>query len=463
MIVHWHRRDLRGTDNHALAQAASTGSVIPVFVIDPTLVEFAGAPRVTFMLDCLSSLRHWYRERGSDLVVRVGDPATELPAIGHQYEANDIVWNDDYSGLATRRDTSVRTSLHNEGITETTYADAYLYAPGSITTQTGDPYSIFSYFWEKWWNREPDPPYPPPNSGQLCAVSDTKLPTRRELECPAPEADVPAGGTEVATHRLETFCDEPIYRYAERRDLPAANATSRLSPHLKWGTVGIRTVLEAVERAMADAANETAAESCQEFARQLAWRDFYGHVLANAPQIVSTDYRTYDRPIRWRTDPAGLNAWKDGMTGFPIVDAGMRQLRDEAVMHNRVRMIVASFLTKDLLIDWRAGYAWFRETLVDHDPANDAGGWQWVAGTGTDAQPYFRIFNPMTQGERYDPDAEYIRRYIPELETVPTVLIHSWTQLDPEERTGRAPAYPDPIVDHAVRRELAIEMFEEAR
>jgi deoxyribodipyrimidine photo-lyase len=178
---------------------------------------------------------------------------------------------------------------------------------------------------------------------------------------------------------------------------------------------------------------------------------------------VTENFKQYENPIDWREDPEGLQAWKDGETGYPIVDAGMRQLRAEAYMHNRLRMIVASFLTKDLLVDWRAGYAWFREKLVDHDTANDNGGWQWAASTGTDAQPYFRVFNPMTQGERYDPDAEYIRRYVPELEGVPAETIHSWNELDAGTRETHAPDYPAPIVDHSERREQAIAMFEAAR
>ena len=179
--------------------------------------------------------------------------------------------------------------------------------------------------------------------------------------------------------------------------------------------------------------------------------------------VVSQNYKDYRNPIEWRDDPEGLQAWKDGETGYPIVDAGMRQLREEAFVHNRVRMVVAAFLTKDLLVDWRAGYDWYREKLADHDTANDNGGWQWAASTGTDAQPYFRVFNPTTQGERYDPDAEYIKEYVPELRNVPVDVIHDWAELSVSERREHAPDYPDPIVDHSERREEAIAMFEHAR
>jgi len=278
----------------------------------------------------------------------------------------------------------------------------------------------------------------------------------------APSADLPTAGIDAARSRLAAFCDGPIFEYDTRRDRPAVDGTSRLSAHLRWGSIGVRTVVDAATEARADAPDEAAAQSCTEFLRQLAWRDFYTHLLATNPRIVTENYRDYSEPLDWRNDTEELAAWHRGETGYPIVDAGMRQLRTEAHMHNRVRMIVASFLTKDLRIDWRHGYAWFRDHLVDHDPANDAGGWQWAAGTGADAQPYFRVFNPMTQAQRHDPDAAYIRRYVPELADVSTETIHTWDSIDPETRAAAAPEYPAPIVDHATRREEAIAMFEAA-
>lgn len=463
MIVHWHRRDLRPTDNTALARAADSDTIVPVFIIDPSLLAYAGPPRVVFMLDCLSHLRDWYRARESGLIIRVGHPPSELSQIAQQYGAGRVVWNKDYSGLAQDRDDEVRSSLHRQGIGTAMYADALLHEPGSITTQTGEAYSVYSYFWRKWRDREPDRPHPTPADTHLEAVSGASIPTHRELGFKDPEADVPAAGIEAANKRLEAFCDGPIYEYADHRDIPAADATARLSSHLKWGTIGIRQVIKSVKQATTNAPDEKAAESCETFTSQLAWRDFYGHVLAAAPHITSRNHRSYEQPINWREDPDELRAWKDGRTGFPIVDAGMRQLRAEAFMHNRVRMIVASFLTKDLLLDWREGYAWFRDKLADHDTANDSCGWQWVAGTGADAQPYFRVFNPMTQAERFDPDGEYIRTHVTELQGVPSDIIHNWHRLAPEERVAEAPYYPEPIVDHAVRREQAIEMFEVAR
>lgn len=287
------------------------------------------------------------------------------------------------------------------------------------------------------------------------------IPTLSELGFDEPEGSVPEAGTVAAEERLEAFFGGPIHRYDEDRDYPAEERTSRLSADLKFGTIGIRRIWEATEDAKAAAETEDERESVEEFRSQLAWREFYTQVLYYHPDVVSENYAEYEEVIQWRSDPEGLEAWKAGETGYPIVDAGMRQLREESWMHNRVRMIVASFLSKDLLIDWRAGYDHFREHLVDHDTANDNGGWQWAASTGTDAQPYFRVFNPMTQGERYDPDAEYVREYVPELRGVDPETIHSWHELDEDDRPDVD--YPAPIVDHAERREVAIETFERAR
>ncbi|MFB6069345.1 MAG: deoxyribodipyrimidine photo-lyase [Halobacterium sp.] len=459
MRLHWHRRDLRASDNRGLAAAADDGPVVPVFVFDDELLAHASPPRVRFMLDALDSLRATYRERGSDLVVARGDPREVLPALVDDYDADGVTWNRDYSGLARERDDAVRDAL---AVPVETFHDALLHEPGSITTNAGDTYSVYSYFWKKWRDREKADPYPTPTDG-LADVAGDSLPSLSALGFDPPAASVPDAGTAAARERLADFRAGPVFRYETDRDYPAREGTSRLSADLKWGTVGIREVYAATETATADADGEAEADSVEEFQSQLAWREFYAHVLADAPRVVAENFREYEHSIEWRNDPEEIAAWKRGETGYPIVDAGMRQLRAEAYVHNRVRMLVASFLTKDLLVDWRVGYDWFRERLVDHDAANDSGGWQWAASTGTDAQPYFRIFNPTTQGERYDPDADYITTYVPELDGVAPETIHSWPELSPAEREAAAPDYLDPIVDHGERREAALAMFEAAR
>jgi deoxyribodipyrimidine photo-lyase len=462
MQLCWHRRDLRVEDNRALAAAAEAGRVLPAFVLDKDVLDHASPPRVAFMLEALDALREAYRDRGGDLLVARGDPVEVIPDLAAEHGAERVVYNHDYSGLATERDEAVRAVLDEAGIGHVGYHDAVHHEPGTITTNDGDPYSVFSYFGEKWLDREKEPPYEAPDPVADVETRDGDgIPTLEELGFEEPEGRIPDAGPAAAEERLEGFCGGPIHRYAEERDVPAADATSRLSVDLKFGTVGIRRVWEATEAAMGDAEDDEERESVEEFRTQLAWREFYTQVLYYNPEVVTENFKRYENAIEWREDPDGLEAWKAGETGYPIVDAGMRQLRGESWMHNRVRMIVASFLTKDLLLDWRAGYAHFREYLVDHDTANDTGGWQWAASTGTDAQPYFRVFNPMTQGERHDPDAEYIREYVPELGDVDAGTIHSWHELDEDERPDVA--YPAPIVDHAERREAAIATFEAAR
>jgi deoxyribodipyrimidine photo-lyase len=465
MAIHWHRNDLRTSDNVGLSEAAADGEVHPVFIFDDVVLEHGSSPRVAFMLDALASLRSDYRDLGTDLLIEHGDPSEVLSVLAEEHETDRVVWNRDYSGLARDRDDAVRTALADADVETDSFHGDLHHEPGSITTNKGDPYSVYTYFWKKWRDRPKDafldtPPAevfdPEPGDGKA-------LPTLSDLGFSEPEADVEPASTERARQRLTEFCTEDIYRYEDGRDYPAEEVPSRLSAHLKWGTIGVREVYEETEAAMAAAEGDAEADSVEEFQGQLAWREFYTHVLNFNPSVVSQNYKDYENEIEWRSDPEALKAWKNGETGYPIVDAGMRQLRAEAYMHNRLRMIVASFLTKDLLIDWRAGYDWFREKLADHNPANNNGGWQWAASTGTDAQPYFRIFNPMTQGERYDPDAEYITEYVPELRGVDPEVVHSWHECSLTERRKAAPDYPDPIVDHSERREQAISMFKRAR
>jgi deoxyribodipyrimidine photo-lyase len=463
MAIHWHRRDLRAADNVGLARGAEAGDVVPVFVFDPAVLAHGSPVRVAFMRDALDALRAWYRERGSDLLVERGDPSEVIPRLADAHDADVVTWGRDYTGLAKRRDRAVRAALEDRDVSVEAVIDAVLHEPGTITTNEGTNYQVYTYFWKKWRDREKPAPASPPDAEALADVDGSPLPTLADLDVDQPSVDPPPASTEAARQRLAAFCEGPIERYAERRDYPAERPTSRLSAHLSMGTIGVREVYAATQEALARANGEDAVESVREFQSQLAWREFYTQVLDADPAFVEENHQEFATDIQWRNDSEEIAAWKAGETGYPIVDAGMRQLRQEAFMHNRVRMIVASFLTKDLLADWRIGLAWFKRHLVDHDPANDAGGWQWAASTGTDAQPYFRVFNPTTQGERYDPDAEYITRYVPELRGVDPETIHGWPDLDPTFREAAAPAYPAPIVDHGERREAAIAAFEAAR
>ncbi len=471
--LHWHRRDLCVTDNPALA---GDNRVLPVFVHDPAILAYGAPPVVSFLLDALDSLREQYRERGGELLLARGDPSAVLPDLAAACDADAVTWNRDYSGLAAERDQAVEASLADADVDIEQFNDILLHEPETIRPNDGNHYSVFSYFWRQWRNREKPAPVAAPVRGDvvdprdsigeewLGEASDTAgpLPSLADLGFDEPEADVQPAGTDIAHDLLADFREDTIYRYGDDRAYPAREATSRLSPHLKFGTVGVRTVWKATEDAAAAASNGDARESVEAFRRMLAWREFYAHVLDARPDIVIENYREFPNEIQWRDDPEGLRAWKDGETGYPLVDAGMRQLRDEGWIHNRVRMVAAAFLTKDLLIDWREGYDWYRRKLADHDTANGAGGWQWAASTGTDAPPYFRVFNPASQAEKYDPDGEYVREYVPELRDAPTDAIHEWPALDDKERAAIAPDYPAPIVDHAERRERAIAAFEAA-
>jgi len=496
MELFWHRRDLRVADNVGLAAATGTGvegadrgPAAAVFVFDPDVLDHASDVRVRRLLDGLAALREDYRERGSDLLVARGDPETVLPRLADALDAERVVWNRDYSGLARERDAGVRRALDAVDVEREAHHDAVLHDPDAIRTNAGDPYSVYSYYWKKWTDRAKGNPQPAPTAEGLVdadalaaavgsearadggaaveRVAAGELPTPADLGFAEPDAAVGPAGTAAARERLSAFLDEAVFAYEAERDYPAKGATSRLSAFLKYGEIGVREAYAATAEAMAEAQSDArpddAPEQVEEFQQQLAWREFYTQVLFHNPEVVTENYKAYEEGIEWRDDPEEIAAWKRGETGYPIVDAGMRQLREEAFMHNRVRMIVASFLTKDLLADWRHGYDHFREHLADHDTANDNGGWQWAASTGTDAQPYFRIFNPMTQGERYDPDAEYIAEYVPELRGVDADLIHEWHELSPTQRANAAPEYPAPIVDHSERREEALAMYKRAR
>ncbi|GAA0506300.1 deoxyribodipyrimidine photo-lyase [Halorubrum aquaticum] len=489
MELFWHRRDLRVADDVGLAAAVDRDAVAPVFVLDPDVLAHASDVRVRRLLDGLAALRDAYRDRGSELLVARGDPTAVLPAVADGLDADRVVWNRDYSGLARERDAAVRRALEEAGIAREAHHDRVLHTPDSIRTNAGDPYSVYSYYRKKWRDREKDPPAPTPEAsdlvdgGVLADIADRigetavesvdliatgDLPTPDDLGFAEPDAAVGPAGTEAARERLADFLDDDVFGYEDDRDYPARGATSRLSTFLKYGEIGVREVYAATEEAMAvaesgDRPEDDAAESVEEFRAQLAWSEFYTQVLFHNPEVVTENYKSYEAGIDWRDDPEEIAAWKRGETGYPVVDAGMRQLREEAYVHNRVRMIVASFLTKDLLADWRHGYDHFREKLADHDTGNDNGGWQWAASTGTDAQPYFRIFNPMTQGERYDPDAEYVAEYVPELRGVDPEVVHGWHELTPTQRTNAAPDYPDPIVDHSARREEALATYKRAR
>ncbi len=467
MLIHWFRRDLRLRDNTALLAAAamSGGAVMPVFIFDDAIIQgrFASPARTQFLLDCLAALDADLRALGLRLITRRGEPLPTLLALLRESGATGVTWNRDYTPYAIRRDSAIKQALRAAGYRADSYKDAVIFEMDEIATAERRPYTVYTPYARRWRARLAAEPVraqglpslaavPLPTSDPLPALSDL-LPT-----VPATLPRFPAGEAQ-ALAALERFTQGPLASYAEGRNMLAQAGTSRLSPYLRFGVLSPRQCLVA-------ALNAPPAPGPESWIGELIWRDFYVQVLYHFPHALRGSFKpVYDR-IAWPNDPALFAAWQAGQTGYPIVDAAMRQLQQEGWMHNRARMIVASFLTKDLLIDWRWGERHFMHLLIDGDPAANNGGWQWAAGTGTDAQPYFRIFNPVSQGQKFDPDGAYVRRYLPELARVPTRYIHAphTMPLAEQMRAGARIGvdYPQPIVDHAVQRARALALYREA-
>jgi deoxyribodipyrimidine photo-lyase len=442
----WFRADLRLDGNPAWAAATSSHDrVVALFVLDRRLWQPAGEHRRRLLAAHLEALDERLAGRGGRLRVEEGDPAEVVPALAGGLGADEVHWNADVGRYAGARDGRVAARL---GESVVRHWGRYVHPPGTILTAAGDPYRVFTPFSRVWESAErPTRPLP----GEADVAGD---PGRG-----VPEAGTPvmAGGEGAAAERLEAFLDRAD-RYRDERDRPDLDSTSRLSADLKFGTID---PLAVVEQAGDDSPGRRA------FVRQLCWRDFYAHLMAAFPETAIRAMRPEYEAVPWREDPEGLAAWREGRTGYPIVDAGMRQLTAEGWMHNRVRMIAASFLVKDLLIDWRVGERHFRRLLVDADLPQNVGNWQWVAGTGADAAPYFRIFNPTTQARKFDPQGDYVRRWVPELSGIAGPAVHTPWELGPLELSAAGVTigadYPAPIVDHAEARLATLEAYEQAR
>jgi len=445
----WFRRDLRLADNPALVEAVREHDrVVALFVDDAHLRAPAGANRRWFLAGCLAELDE---QVGGRLVVRRDEPARAVPAVAREVGAEAVYVAEDAGPYGTERDHEVRAALATDEVELRPVGTPYAVAPGTLFTGAGTPFKVFTPFSRAWRAHGWDAPLDAPRGVRW--VEDLRtdgLPAAPEVT-----AALPTPGEEAGRRRLAAFLDGPVDRYAEDRNRPDLDATSRLSPYLKWGCIHPRQALAELGRGKGPST----------FEKELAWREFYADVLLHEPRSArhSLDERMAGMQLdRGARADERFAAWCEGRTGVPIVDAGMRQLVGEGWCHNRVRMIVASYLVKDLHIDWTRGARFFMEHLVDADIASNMHGWQWVAGTGTDAAPFFRVFNPVAQSERFDPQGDYIRRWIPELAGVAGRAVHDPTRLDGDLFAASAPDYPRPIVDHAAEREEALRRWRAA-
>ena len=469
-VIHWFRRDLRLQDNTALHEAASQDdvSILPVFIFDDTLLasKRVGANRLQFMLDALASLAASIDEAGGTLYFFRGKPADVLKHIVAAVGADELYFNRDYSPYARSRDEQVGTAL---SIPLHSFHDVVLVPPGGVLKGDGDPYKVYSPFYKVWAEVSKHPISHIDASSidwyQSDEMGSIGLPTRAELGHDSDVVPLPEASETAAHASLDRFIDETIRQYNHtRNNLPKEpfeqapdDATSFLSPYLRMGILSPRRCYWAARDTYAASRSDDYRRSIKTWVKELAWRDFYIHIMYFFPHVLQRDFDATYETLDWQQDEAGLQAWKDGMTGYPVVDAPMRQMKQIGWMPNRARMIVASFLCKDLLINWKPGDYYFMQNLIDGDPAANNGGWQWAAGTGTDAQPYFRIFNPTSQSEKFaTPD--YLRYWIPELRDVADEDIHQ-----PHQAANPPEDYPAPIVNHKEARERTIAAFKAAR
>ncbi len=459
----WLGRDLRLADNPALIEAAAAGLVVPVYVWSPEEDgDWApGAASRWWLHHSLASLDRDLRKRGSRLIIKRGPAAQALATAARECGAGAVAWNRRYEPAAIRQEKAVQLALDAAGIRAQDHEGNVLFAPDAIRTLNGGPYRVFTPYWNRC-GAEAEPAAPRGEAGPL------KLPAKLPKSVPLDELgllpkvawatglkDSFVPGEAGARRDFEAFLAGPIRGYAADRNFPASGGGSRLSPRLHFGELSVRRVWR--EALGGDPAAKGG------FLGELGWRDFGRHVLFHNPATPDSPLDARFASFRWRRDAKGLAAWKKGLTGYPLVDAGMRELWATGFMHNRVRMVVASFLTKDLLIDWREGARWFWDTLVDADLASNTLGWQWAAGCGADAAPFFRIFNPVEQGKRFDATGEYTRRWVPELAALPDRWLHQpWeasADILDKAKVTIGKTYPARIVDHKEARIRALEVF----
>ena len=458
----WFRQDLRLADNPALVYAAMRGAVVPVYILDESAgphTRLLGAASRWWLHHSLAALA---KSLGG-LVLAQGDPRKLIPEIARKTDAAGVFWNRCYEPHAIARDSKLKDQLSSDGFDVASFNASLLFEPWTVQTKDGSPYKVYSPFWRACQRLTVDAPQAAP---KMDVAKTTGLGVSLKTLDLLPTKPNWAKGFEGvwepgetgAQARLKAFLDDGIDGYAELRNRPDLPHVSRLSPHLRFGELSPRQIWAACTARAED--DGSLRKDIEKFLAELGWREFSYHLLYHFPRLPDENWRRAFDAYPWANSARHLKAWRRGATGYPIVDAGMRELWTTGYMHNRVRMIVASFLIKHLRIDWRKGEAWFWDTLVDADLANNAASWQWVAGSGADAAPYFRIFNPMEQGRKFDPDGVYVRRWCPELSRLPDAHLHA-----PFEAPGEVlqaagvelgATYPEPIVEHRAAREAAL-------
>ncbi|HYO44943.1 MAG TPA: deoxyribodipyrimidine photo-lyase [Candidatus Limnocylindrales bacterium] len=453
----WFRRDLRVHDHPALAAAtAAADHVVPVFVIDDALLagRWPAPNRAWFMRESVVALSDDLAERGAALRVLRGRPTEALTALARETGATDVFLTRDATPYGRARDRAVVERLAEAGVTVHAKRGLYVHEPDEVVTRDGRPYTVYGPFRRAWEAMPGRAVLPAPD--RIAGPAGARPDPVPDLGAPSADpALIPPPGEAAARARLDAWVARRVEAYSDRRDrLDADEGTSRLSQDLRWGLL---SPVEILERASGPG------DGRRVFANEVAWREFYAHVLWHHPRVLREPFQAAFAALPWRDDPEALEAWREGRTGYPVVDAAMRQLRASGFVHNRARMIAASFLTKHLLADWRLGEAEFMRHLTDGDVASNNGGWQWTASTGTDPQPYFRVFNPILQGRRFDPDGAFVRRWVPELHGIAGGAIHEPWLLDAAAQAAAGVRigtdYPAPIVEHAAARERAIAVY----
>ncbi|XOV80104.1 MAG: cryptochrome/photolyase family protein [Aestuariibacter sp.] len=460
----WFRQDLRLTDNPALSFAAQAGTILPVYIKDNTSTHSRsmGAASKWWLHHSLEKLQ---KQLDDNLLILEGDPKAILMELCRQYGTDAVVWNRVYEPETMQRDAAIKAELKNNGIKAKSFNGSLLWEPTDVLKKDGTPYKVFTPYYRKGCLTRQSPRFPIGKPEPLQFLEHDELGSTLSSLALLPDIDWDQGfsacwtpGEEGAKQHLQIFRNDALKGYKEQRNIPSVRGTSKLSPHLHFGELSPNQVWYSVKDALPE---ENSDLDC--YLSELGWREFSYYLLFHFPDITTKNFQAKFDNFPWQRDQAWLRAWQKGQTGIPIVDAGMRELWQTGYMHNRVRMIVGSFLVKNLLQDWRDGEAWFWDCLVDADLASNTAGWQWVAGSGADASPYFRIFNPVTQGEKFDPDGEYVKTYCPELQQVPAKVVHKIWEAKPEVLNAVGVTlgtnYPEPIVDLKASRQRALDAF----